>query len=76
MNASTPNHSLPNDETPARPPSQLFTVRIWSEVSEQGVVVWRGKVQTVPNGAWRYFHEWPALTAFLQTQVEEFAGER
>jgi hypothetical protein len=51
-------------------------VRLWPERSVQGVVTWRGKVQTVPNGAWRYFQEWNALTAFLQTQVEELAGER
>jgi hypothetical protein len=32
-------------------------------------------VQAVPNGAWRYFHDWEALTTFLQTQVEELAGQ-
>lgn len=71
MNASPLNHSPPNDDTSARPSSQLFTVRIWSERSEQGVIAWRGKVQAVPNGAWRYFHDWLALTAFLQTQISE-----
>lgn len=66
MNESPPNHS---------PPSQLFTVRIWSEVSDQGVIAWRGKVQHVPNGAWRYFQHWHALTTFLQGQVEALATQ-
>ena len=72
MNDATLNENASNDEAP-RPPSQLFTVRIWSEVSAQGAVSWRGKVQQVPNGAWRYFQEWQALTSFLQTQVAEGA---
>jgi hypothetical protein len=73
----TPRHdSSASEETSAHPPSYLFTVRLWPERSAQGVVTWRGKVQTVPNGAWCYFQEWNALTAFLQTQVEELAGER
>jgi len=57
------------DETRPKHDSQLFTVRIWAEVSDQGMVTWRGKVQQVPNGAWRYFHDWAALTDFLQNQV-------
>lgn len=57
-----------------RPPSQLFTVRIWPEITAQGALTWRGKVQCVPNGAWRYFHEWHGLNTFLQSQVEEFVN--
>ncbi len=74
MNADTNNASR-NDEATAKPPSQLFTVRIWPEILDSGMVVWRGKVQHVPNGAWRHFQEWQALTAFLQEQVEELAAE-
>lgn len=73
MNNPMHTDSASNDEATARSPSQLFTVRIWSEVSAQGAVSWRGKVQQVPNGAWRYFQEWQALTTFLQTQVAEGA---
>lgn len=73
MNNAMPTDSASNDEATAGPPSQLFTVRIWSEVSAQGAVTWQGKVQQVPNGAWRYFQEWQALTTFLQTQVAEGA---
>lgn len=60
-------------DKPTDLPSQLFTVRIWPEITEQGAITWRGKVQQVPNGAWRYFQEWQALTTFLQTQVVEGA---
>jgi len=46
--------------------SQLFTVRLWPEELGDGEVEWRGKVQHVTSGQWRYFREWPALVAFLQ----------
>ncbi len=80
MNDSTSqdriNNDAPNsDEVTAKRSSHLFTVRIWPEVSDQGVVTWRGKVHHVPNGAWRYFHDGETLTAFLQTQVEAFVRE-
>ncbi|MEZ4864342.1 MAG: hypothetical protein R3C14_23720 [Caldilineaceae bacterium] len=65
----TSNNDSSSEVTP-RPPSQLFTVRIWAEASAQGGVKWRGKVQHVPGGAWRYFQDWEVLSAFLQTQVE------
>lgn len=63
------------EETFAKSCSQLFTVRIWPEVSNRGIVAWRGKVQHVPTGAWRSFQDWGALTDFLQDQVEELASE-
>lgn len=69
----TGNRNDPNDQN-APPSSQLFTVRIWPELTVQGDLTWRGKVQHVPNGAWRYFHEWHGLNTFLQSQVEEFAN--
>ena len=68
MNEESQSNWAAHDEATPQPPSQLFTVRIWSAVSAQGVVSWRGKVQAVPGGAWRYFQEWEALTSFLQTQ--------
>jgi len=71
MSDSTIFDSTIHEAATAKPPSQLFTVRIWSELSDQGRVAWRGKVQHVPNGAWRYFQDWDTLTAFLQTRVEE-----
>lgn len=74
MDDDTSNASS-NDQVAAKPPSQLFTVRIWPEIVDSGVVIWRGKVQHVPNGAWRHFQEWQALTVFLQEQVEALAAE-
>ena len=75
MHDSTIIDNAMRDVTAATPPSQLFTVRIWPELSDQGIVTWRGKVQHVPNGAWRYFQDGDGLIAFLQSQVEEFVLE-
>ena len=69
------NDSNISDEVTAKPPARVFIVRIWAEVFDQGMVIWRGKVQHVPNGAWRYSQDWAALTAFLQNQVEEVVLE-
>ena len=71
--APTGNRGVPSDKS-AHPSSQLFTVRLWPEITAQGPITWRGKVQCVPNGAWRYFHEWQELNTFLQSQIEEFAN--
>ncbi len=30
---------------------------------------WRGKVECVQSGSWRYFHHWHDLTAFLQSNA-------
>ena len=70
MNDSTIIDSTIRDAATVKPSSQLFTVRIWPELSNQGRIVWRGKVQHVPNGAWRYFQDGAGLIAFLQSQVE------
>jgi hypothetical protein len=51
--------------------SHLFTVRIWLEAAGHAPLAWRGKVQHVPGGAWRYFHDWGSLAVFLQSQLEE-----
>jgi len=57
MNEESQSTQVAHDETTPQPSPQLFTVRIWSSVSAQGAVNWRGKVQAVPGGAWRYFHD-------------------
>ena len=49
--------------------SQLFTVRLWLEELGNGEVEWRGRVQHVTSGQWRYFREWPALVAALQEML-------
>ena len=52
----------PNDST-------LFTVRIWRYEPKQGSLLWRGKVQDVSSGAWRYFHNWDDLVGFLNGKI-------
>jgi hypothetical protein len=64
------------DETTAQPQSHLFTVRIVLDAASQSQSGWRGKVQHVPSGAWRHFHDWETLVAFLQAQVQELKADR
>lgn len=45
--------------------SQLFTVRIWQEVSADGQVEWRGKLRHVPSGEIRHFRGWAALIPLM-----------
>lgn len=45
--------------------SRLFTVRIWEEELERGLVEWRGMVTYVENGAFTYFRDWNTLIEFL-----------
>jgi len=74
--ASDRNNDLTNSVAPgseASHCSQLFTVRLWPEELGNGRVEWRGRVQHVTSGQWRYFREWPALVAALQEMLT--AGE-
>jgi hypothetical protein len=41
--------------------SDLFSLRVWREVLGNGQVEWRGKLQHVVSGQFRYFHGWPML---------------
>jgi hypothetical protein len=45
--------------------SHLFTLRVWSEVEEDGVTRWRGKLCHVPSGDIRHFRGWAALVPLL-----------
>lgn len=49
--------------------STLFTVRIWRHHPSQTSLLWRGKVQDVSSGTWRYFHNWESLVGFLKSQM-------
>ena len=55
--------------------SHLYTLRLWTEDTEQGQVEWRGKVQHVPGGESRYFRDWPTLIAFLTAQPGGTIGQ-
>jgi hypothetical protein len=56
-------------ELTPRQESQVFTVRIWSEVIDEGSEH-RGSVRNVASGAFRNFREWSDLTSFLDAQIE------
>lgn len=49
--------------------TQLFLVRLWTDVDDDGRPVWRGKLQHVVSGEAHYFQEWPALIARLQAAL-------
>jgi hypothetical protein len=53
-------------EQPVRPATHLFAVRIWLEPLSQEQAEWRGKVEHVLSGEWRYFRDWPTLVAHLK----------
>ncbi len=57
------------NEITKQPESTLFTVRIWRYEPKQGSLLWRGKVQDVSSGAWRYFHNWDDLVGFLNGKI-------
>jgi len=50
--------------------SHFFTLRVWTEETQEGRSVWRGKLERVVNGETLYFHEWGALQAFLHATLE------
>lgn len=51
-------------------PSHLFMVRVWREQADSPSTVWRGKVQSLPDGEAYYFHTWARLIAHLQAMME------
>jgi hypothetical protein len=53
------------DLPPARSHSQLFTVRVWSEIDDGGQPAWRFKVQHVLSGETRFFNDRQDLMEFL-----------
>ncbi|HLI90052.1 MAG TPA: hypothetical protein VKV37_15285 [Ktedonobacteraceae bacterium] len=57
-------------KTPSRR-SHLFTVRVWQEELEEGLVEWRGRVQLMTSGDVRYFRDWSALVPLLLTMLSE-----
>jgi hypothetical protein len=55
--------------------SHLFTVRLWSEPVGDGQYEWRGRVQHVLSGEWRYFREWPALERYVMEKLQELDAQ-
>lgn len=56
-------------EQPVRPTTHLFAVRIWLEPLGEERAEWRGKVEYVLTGEWRYFRDWPSLIAHLKAML-------
>ena len=50
--------------------TRLFTLRLWREELGARQREWRGEVHDVLSGERRYFRDWPALLASLQTLLE------
>ena len=47
------------------PDSHLFTLRVWSEVDEDGRARWRGKLRYIPADTIYYFRDWAALVPLI-----------
>ena len=51
--------------------SHLFTIRVWEEEVDSGLLEWRGKVQLTTTGETRYFRGWDALLTILPAMLAE-----
>ncbi len=55
-----------------QPDSQLFTVRVWREPTDDGGTEWRGKLRHVPSGEIRYFRGWAALIPLMLDMLRRY----
>jgi hypothetical protein len=55
--------------------SHLFTLRVWSEIDEDGAIRWRGKLCHVPSGNIRHFRGWSALVPLLLDTLRRYPNE-
>lgn len=55
--------------------SHLFTLRVWTEVDEDGEIRWRGKLRHVPSGEIRYFRGWAALIPLLLDLLRRYPND-
>jgi len=60
----------PVTATPTHAHPRLFMIRVWREQAGSPSTVWRGKVQSLPDGEAYYFHTWARLIAHLQAMME------
>lgn len=54
------------------PPSQLFTLRVWSEFMEDGQIRWRGKLRHIPSDTVHYFQDWASLVPLLLSILRRY----
>lgn len=59
----------PTDQQNSQP-SQLFTIRVWTEPLGHSQSELRGEVRHVLSGETRYFREWAALIVYVTTKLE------
>jgi hypothetical protein len=52
-------------------PSQLFTVRVWVEPSQDGGTQMRVQVKHVLSGATRTLREWSQVIAFIENRLQD-----
>lgn len=53
------------------PSSQLFTLRVWPELDEEGRLRWRGKLRHIPSGKVHYFRDWASLVPLLLSTLRQ-----
>jgi hypothetical protein len=51
--------------------SHLFTIRLWVEEVDQGVLEWRGVIRHTLSGETHYFREWATMTAVLKEALSK-----
>jgi hypothetical protein len=54
------------------PSSQLFTLRVWPELTEDGQIRWRGKLRHIPSDTVHYFRDWAALVPLLLSILRRY----
>ena len=52
-------------------PSQLFTVRVWVESTQDGNRQMRVQVKHVLSGTMRTFREWAQVVAFIEDRLQD-----
>jgi hypothetical protein len=52
--------------------SQLFTLRVWSELTEEGQIRWRGKLRHIPSDTVHYFRDWASLVPLLLSILRRY----
>ena len=53
-------------------PSQLFTIRLWTEDLDEREREYRGQARHVVSGVIRNFREWSDLEAFLMATLDGY----
>jgi hypothetical protein len=57
-------------------PSQLFTIRVWTESVDQDTRQMRIQVKHVLSGATRTFIQWSQVIEFIESQLLEHTSDQ